>query len=105
MIQNGDDRLGQCHDDGDCGQQAKAQQQRGGNADPAGALLLLFRQFVGEDRDEDQIVDAEHDFHDDQREQRDIGGRVGQKGKHVHDKIPSLTYRRIWVCEDWDSTR
>jgi hypothetical protein len=40
---------------------------------------LCFRQLVAEDRDEDQVVDAEHDFHHDQREKRSPCGGVGSE--------------------------
>ena len=37
----------------------------------AGLLLLLGRQLAGEDGDEDDVVDAEHDLEDGQRQQCD----------------------------------
>jgi hypothetical protein len=46
---------------------------------------MLGRQLVRQDGDEDQVVDAEHDFHDDQRDQGGPGGWVrGEVKEFVH---------------------
>ena len=66
MAEGGKHRRGQLHDDRDGGEQNQPHDQRRADAQPAGAHLLLLRQLVGQDRDEDQIVDAEHHLQHDQ---------------------------------------
>ena len=56
--------------------------KRRADAEPAGARLLLLRQLVGQDRDEDQIVDAEHDLEHDQRQQRTQAGSVCRRSRN-----------------------
>ena len=41
----------------------------------------MLRQLVGQDRDEDQVVDAEHHFHHDEGRKGDPGGGVGRQAK------------------------
>ena len=43
----------------------------------------MLGQLVGQDGDEDQIVDAEHDFHDHQRRQRQPGGGIGEQDEKI----------------------
>jgi hypothetical protein len=62
-----EDRFRQLHDDGDGAQQDQAHDEGEADADAAGAFAVGLGQLVGQDRDEDQVVDAEHDFHRDQR--------------------------------------
>ena len=76
-------RLGQLDDDRNRAEQGKAQEQRQPDADAARLRALMLRQLVGQDGDEDQVVDPEHDLHDDQGRQGDEGGRVGYPGE-VH---------------------
>ena len=57
---------------------ADAHDHREREADLAGLVLLLGRQLAGEDRDEDDVVDAEHDLEGGQREEADPGLRVGE---------------------------
>jgi hypothetical protein len=47
-------------------------------ADQACAVALVRRQFVGQDGDENQVVDAEHDFEHDECEQSRPDGGVEQ---------------------------
>ena len=42
--------------------------ESGANAEATGLLPVLRRQLVRQDRDEDQVIDAEHDLHGDQRD-------------------------------------
>ncbi|MNL70121.1 hypothetical protein D3C87_1950750 [compost metagenome] len=59
---DGEKRCRQRHNPGDGGKQYKAHAERQAEADKACLLALVFGQFVGKDRDEDEIVDAEDDF-------------------------------------------
>jgi branched-chain amino acid transport system permease protein len=59
------------HQPGDREQQAEPHHERGGEAHPARFRLLIEREFPGQDRDEDDVVDAEHDFHRGERRQAD----------------------------------
>ena len=53
--------------------------KRGADAEPAGTRLLFLRQLVGEYRNEDEIVDAEHHFHHDKRDKGyEAGWRVDE---------------------------
>ena len=52
-------------------------------ADAAGALAMLGRQLVRQDRDEDQVVDAEDDFHDHEGHEGRPGGRIAQQGSYA----------------------
>jgi hypothetical protein len=70
-------RLGQGHHPGNTGQQAQAHDQRQGQADHPRAIALMGRQFVGENRDEYQVVDAQNQFQDDQGRQAEPGRGVG----------------------------
>jgi hypothetical protein len=53
------------------------------DADAPCPLALVLRQLVGQDRDEDEVVDAEHHLHRDQGGERRPGGGVGGKGEEV----------------------
>jgi hypothetical protein len=83
VAERGEDRLGEPHDDRDGPQQRQAHDQGGADAEAAGPGPLVLGQLVGEDRDEDQVVDAEHDLHHDQRDEGHPGGRVGEQGEQV----------------------
>ncbi|MNT24953.1 hypothetical protein D3C72_1604540 [compost metagenome] len=73
----------QADDPADGGQQTQAHDQGQTNADAAGALAMLGRQLVRQDRDEDQVVDAEHDLHDHQGHKSRPGGGVAQQGGYA----------------------
>ncbi len=49
------------------------------DADPARPDALMLGQLVGQDRDEDQVVDAEHHLHHDQGRERHPGGGIGRE--------------------------
>ena len=67
------------------------------DADPACARAAVGRQLVGEDRDEDQVVDAEHDLHDDERDECNPGGWILHQTYNIHrrfssgQRLPTLT--------------
>jgi len=71
-------RFGECDQPGDARQQAQAHHQRQAQADDARAVALLRRQFVRQDRDEYQVVDAQDDFQDDEREQAQPGRGISE---------------------------
>ena len=71
-----DDRLRQLDDDGDCPQQGDAHDQCDADADPTGPFAVGLRELVRQDRNENEVVDAQHDFHGDQCQQCGPGGRV-----------------------------
>jgi hypothetical protein len=76
-------RIGELHDEGDRAEQHEPQQQRAADADTPRPGALILRQLVGQDRDEDQVVDAEHDLHHDQGGERRPGMRVGGERQQV----------------------
>jgi len=87
-----EDRICEVDQPGQGRQQRKAHDQGQGDAQPPSLLTLLFRQLVRQDRDKDEVVDAEHHLHRDQGDQGRPGGGVGQKGNYgVH----SAEFRRL----------
>ncbi|MNE27089.1 hypothetical protein D3C80_1204830 [compost metagenome] len=78
-----EDRRRQADDPADGGQQGQAHDQGQTDADPARALTMLGRQLVRQDRDEDQVVDAEDDFHDHEGHEGRPGGRIAQQGSYA----------------------
>ena len=82
-----DQRRGQPDQPGDRRQQQQPHHQRQPDADAPRLALLLGRQLVRQDRDEDEIVDAEHDLHHDQRSEGGPGGGIGDERKDgLHDR-------------------
>ena len=79
-------RRGERHHPGDARQQREPHDQRERQADDARAVALLRRQLVGQDGDEDQVVDPQHDLEGDQREKPDPDGRISDP---FHDLLPS----------------
>src|SRR5690606_15347510 len=71
--------LSQADDPADGGQQAQTHDQGQADADAARALAVLGRELVGEDRDEDQVVDPQHDLHDHQSHEGRPGGGVAEE--------------------------
>ena len=65
--EGGEDGLGQADDEGDGREQDEPHDQRRRDAEAAGPGPVLGGQLVGQDRDEDEVVDAEHHLHRDQR--------------------------------------
>ena len=70
-------------DVGDGREQDQPHDQRRADAEAARPHAMLGRQLVGQDRDEDQVVDPEHHFHGDQRHHRRPALRTRQEGKWV----------------------
>ena len=58
---------------------AQAHQQRQAEADQARAVALMRRQLVGQDGNEDQVVDTQHDLEDDQGQQTEPDGGVEEQ--------------------------
>jgi hypothetical protein len=76
---------------GNARQQYQPHAQRQPDADSPRATPPLRRQLVGQYRDEDQVVDAEHDFHDDQRHQRRPCAAVRQQARYrLHLPLPCV---------------
>ena len=78
--EDGKDRLGQLHDDGDRGEQNETKTKRGAEAEPAGLRAMLLGQLVGEDGDKDQVVDPDPgpDMFDSGRAALGLSAAVGQ---------------------------
>src|SRR6266480_2232138 len=68
------------HDAGEREQQEDARHHGEREAHGTGARLLAGGQLTGQDRDEDDVVDAEDDLEHRQREQRDPGFGRGEPG-------------------------
>ncbi len=66
-----EERLREADDPVDAQQQQDAHAHRGQDADAPGPVALVVRQLVGQDGDEDDVVDAEDDLERRQRQQRD----------------------------------
>jgi hypothetical protein len=71
VIQHREYRLGQADDPRQHQQQADAHEHRQEQAEPAGELLLLARQFVDQDGDENDVVDTQDQFQRGQGEKGD----------------------------------
>jgi hypothetical protein len=82
LSEHGEERRGEPHDPGDREQEREAQDERQPDAEPAGARLLVDRKPIGKDRDEHDVVDAEHDLHQGQGEEGDPGV-AGLKDRQV----------------------
>ena len=87
MAEHREDRRRQRDDEGDRAEQQQAQDQRAADADPARPGAVLLRQLVGQDRDEDEIVDAEHDLHHDQGDERRPGGGIGGECQQIVHRV------------------
>ncbi|MNL12084.1 hypothetical protein D3C87_1329450 [compost metagenome] len=79
VAENLDHRIGQLDDERDGAQQTQAQDQRHADTDAPCPLSIVQGQLVGQDRDEDQVIDAEHDLHHNQGGKGDPGGGAGGK--------------------------
>ncbi|MNV36233.1 hypothetical protein D3C71_1277030 [compost metagenome] len=77
VAENLDHRRGQLDNERDGAEQAQSQDQRHADTNAPRFLPVLLGQFVGQDRDEDQVIDAEHDFHHHQGGQGDPGSGAG----------------------------
>ena len=69
LAERGEERGGQPHHPRNRQQQADADEHRQRQAQLARPLALLLRQLPRQDRDEDDVVDAEDDLEDGQRAQ------------------------------------
>src|SRR3546814_5864443 len=69
-------RRGHADDPRDHRQQRQPHDQREADADAAHLAALPFGKLVRQDRDEDEVIDAEHHLHHDQRNQRGPGGGI-----------------------------
>ena len=65
----------------------EAEAEREQEADPPGLLLLFGWELVRQDGDEHQVVDAEHDLEQDERDEGGPGGGVGEKREDIHDAL------------------
>src|SRR5690606_2723565 len=59
---NGEQRRGQGNQPGDDGQQTQTHDQRQRQADQASTVTLMRGKFIGQNRDKDQVVDAENNL-------------------------------------------
>jgi hypothetical protein len=85
--ENREQRLGEPHHPGQREEEPEPHDERERDAEAAGLRLVLGGQLGGEDRDEDDVVDAEHDLHRGECQQADVRVGVGQEleghGRHV----------------------
>ena len=86
-------RLHQAREPDDREQQRHARDHREREAGDACGLAPLRRQAPDEDRDEDQVVDAENDLERRQRQESDPGLRVREKFDHGMSSMTSLRSR------------
>ena len=77
LAEQAEQRLRQPDYAGDRRKQHEPQDQGEPDTEPAAERALFLRQAIGQDGDEDQIVDAEHDLHRDQRYESRPGSRIG----------------------------
>ena len=77
----------QGHDPADQHQQRDAHDERQDQADAPRSLLLVGRQPVREDGDEDEVVDAEHDLERHQRHEGEPRCGIAQKGHDFHRRV------------------
>src|SRR3546814_16470892 len=64
-------------------------QQGQADSDLAGEFAHILGKLVGEDRNEDEIVDSEHDLHRDQGHERNPGGGLHEKGGEIFHRRKS----------------
>ena len=77
MAEGFEDRFSQLHNDGNGAEKTQAHDQRKPNADAARSCLLVKRKFVGQNRDEDEVVDPEDHLHHNEGCKRNPGGGIG----------------------------
>jgi hypothetical protein len=92
LVENLEQRPRHADDPEDRQKQDDAEDQRQGEADLPGALGLLGRELFRDDREENHIVDAEHDFESAQGDETGPYVRVGQK---FHGFPPRWCFRPI----------
>src|SRR4026208_451747 len=84
----------EAHHPGDCEQQPQTEQEGQREAKLSRRLLPAGGKLVDQNRNEDQVVDAEDDLHRRQRDQTEPGGWLGEKF-HRLSSVASL--RRHWL--------
>jgi hypothetical protein len=101
VAEGAEDRLCQPHDPRDRRQQQHSHDQRGSDPEPTSLLPVLGGQFVRQDRDEDQVVDAEHDLHGDEGHHRcpSLGsGKEGETKEHDGMEVTRAWGFRYVTC-------
>jgi len=106
LAPQGEQRRGQRHQPRDDGQQPQPHEEREAQADEPCLVALARRQLLREDRDEDEVVDAQHDLQDDQRQETEPDGRVGEQLDHdwrkeVRKRPRPGAARAIPATGDW----
>jgi hypothetical protein len=76
MAEQFEHRIRQLDDDRDGRQKGEPHDQRGADAQPPRVLLVFLGKLVGQDGNEDQVVDPQHHLQNDQRAERDPGRRL-----------------------------
>ena len=109
---NGEERFGQADDPGDRQQQQDPHPHRQTQADVPRLIALGRRQALHEDRDEDDVVDAEHDLEHGQRQQGDPGLGGGEQRDEVHafedtghSRAPGVPWRAVTDTRPIDARR
>ncbi len=77
------ERFGQPHDRRRRGEERQAKHQGERQADETRRRAPTFLDTVRQQRDENEIVDAEHDLHGDQGRERRPGGGVGEEPRYI----------------------
>ena len=93
LPEHAEQRLGQPHDPGQRQQQQDARAHRERQAEPARKVAPFGRQPADQDRDEDDVVDAEHDLECGQRGQGDPGVGIGDPVEHVFSCLSAGSLR------------
>src|SRR3990170_496577 len=83
LAQNEEERRAQPHHPGDAEEQTQAHDEREDETDPSGAGLLRRWQPADEERDEHDVVDAQHDLHEGKGGQADERGGLQQHLEHL----------------------
>src|SRR5207245_11768680 len=86
--EHAEERAREAHDGGQGEQQENARPHGQGEADGAGPSLGVGRQLSGQDRDEDDVVDAEDDLEHREGEEGDAGFGGGEPGHGANVKCP-----------------
>ena len=90
MLEQCERDCGQLCDPRDGAEQKQPHHQREQQPDALRARALRLRQAVAEDRNENQVIDAEHDFHHDQRDESGPGGGIDSECEQgIHDVAES----------------
>ena len=90
LAQHGEHGRREAHQPGEREQQADAHEHGEPEADAPRELAPLRRQAIDQDRDEDDVVDAEHELERSQREESDPRLRIGQE---FHRGLRRRVYR------------